>query len=339
MNQDIMRSAERSGGTETFSVAMCTYNGAPWLREQLESIAAQTRLPDEMVVCDDGSCDGTMEMLEAFAATAQFPVRVIQNEARLGSTGNFAKCAALCEGSVIVLSDQDDWWYPSRLQMTEEGFRAHPDASLVFFDADLVDPVMKPLGVGLWKSLRFTGRMQEMLREGRGFELLLRRNLVTGATAAFRADLLPLILPIPEGSVHDEWIALVGAAVSRIVPLPAVVIRYRQHPQQQIGAGRESAAEKYRRALRLGISQYPKDLRRFQTLLARLSHAGVLRQGSQELRRVTRKVEFCSRRLELAQGSRWNAVRFAVAFLAGRYRRYASGWRAAARDIVLILTR
>ena len=93
------------------SIALATYNGAVYLKEQLESIAAQTRTPDELVISDDQSTDDTLRVIEEFAATAGFPVRLSVNEANLGIAKNFEKAISLCRGDLIFLSDQDDVWH------------------------------------------------------------------------------------------------------------------------------------------------------------------------------------------------------------------------------------
>src|SRR5215470_8302349 len=110
------------------SVAMCTYNGARFLAEQLGSLAAQSRLPDELVVCDDGSTDESAEIVKDFARHAPFPVRLEVNEENLGATKNFEKAIGLCRGEVIALSDQDDVWYPKKLELHESVFVADPSA-------------------------------------------------------------------------------------------------------------------------------------------------------------------------------------------------------------------
>jgi glycosyltransferase involved in cell wall biosynthesis len=75
----------------TLSVAMCTYNGAIFLPAQLESIARQERLPDELVIGDDCSTDDSVAVLEAFADRAPFPVRLHVNDHNVGSTKNFGR--------------------------------------------------------------------------------------------------------------------------------------------------------------------------------------------------------------------------------------------------------
>ena len=110
----------------TFSVALCSYNGAKFILEQLDSIAAQTRTPDELVICDDGSCDATIAEVANFASRASFPVRVHVNEAVLGPTKNFERAIALSGGDVIALCDQDDVWHSDKLARFEALLRPRP---------------------------------------------------------------------------------------------------------------------------------------------------------------------------------------------------------------------
>ena len=96
--------------TLTISIAMTTYNGEKYLQEQLDSFLGQNRLPDELVVCDDGSQDRTMAILESFSSRAPFPVRIYRNSAKLGYSKNFEKAGSLCTGDIIAFSDEDDVW-------------------------------------------------------------------------------------------------------------------------------------------------------------------------------------------------------------------------------------
>ncbi|HEX8116810.1 MAG TPA: glycosyltransferase family 2 protein [Pyrinomonadaceae bacterium] len=222
------------------SVALCTYNGERFLQEQLDSIAAQTRLPDELVVSDDRSTDGTRQIVESFAAAAPFRVKLHVNEVNVGSSRNFDNAVRLCEGDVIALCDQDDVWLPEKLGRTEEVFAADADAGLVFGDAEVVGEDLSPTGRRLWDWTFTTAVQREMRRDA--FLTLLRHNVVTGATTAFRARLKPLALPIPAdlNMIHDGWIALVAAAVSRVVPLHEPLIKYRRHGGQQLGVSSAS---------------------------------------------------------------------------------------------------
>jgi glycosyltransferase involved in cell wall biosynthesis len=223
---------------DTFSVAMCTFNGARYLPQQLESIAAQTRPPGELVVCDDRSTDDTPRVLEEFARRAPFPVRVEVNEGNLGSTRNFAKAVGLCRRELIALSDQDDVWAPEKLERVGRVFDARAGVGLVFTDAELVDEELRPLGHRLWERVAFDEAARRLVRTGRALDVLLPGWTATGATMAFRAAFVPLVLDIPDDlpMIHDGWIALVVAAVAEVAYLDEPLIRYRQHPRQQVGA-------------------------------------------------------------------------------------------------------
>src|SRR5690349_5613283 len=134
---------------------MCTYNGAEFLPAQWESILAQSRKPDEIVVCDDGSADETRGLLEKFAAESSIPVTLRFNEKNLGSVKNFEQAIRLCSGDVIALSDQDDVWRNDKLQTIETAFDKSPKVGLVFSDAEIVDQNLKPLGRGMWSEVCF----------------------------------------------------------------------------------------------------------------------------------------------------------------------------------------
>ncbi len=145
---------------QKISVALCTYNGERFLQKQLDSIANQTRLPDEMVVCDDRSTDRTVAMVREFQASASWPVRVFENEHNLGSAANFERAIGLCSGDLIALSDQDDIWYPNRLARSEQELTAHAEAGLVFSDADVIDDQGRKQEKTLWQRLGFAGKRE-----------------------------------------------------------------------------------------------------------------------------------------------------------------------------------
>src|SRR5687768_1581675 len=209
------------------SVAMCTYNGADFISDQLESIIAQSRQPDEIVVCDDGSTDETQALLKQFAATSPVPVSLHFNETNLGSVKNFEKAIDLCSGDVIALSDQDDVWRADKLQLIEEAFRRAPRAGLVFSDAEIVGENLKPLERRMWDELGFDEHKRKLVRSGRALEVLITGWTVTGATMAFRSDFVKLSLPVPDGIaiIHDGWIALTVAAVAEVVMIEQPLIK------------------------------------------------------------------------------------------------------------------
>lgn len=219
------------------SVAMCTFNGALFLAEQLESLLIQTLQPDELIVCDDGSTDQTIEILEKFAKTAPFSVSIFKNSQQpLGSTKNFEKAISLCSGEIIVLSDQDDVWMPNKIFMLKSAI--DDGAGLVFSDATLVNAKLEPMGYSLFDSLNLHKAEKELIKSNRLAQVLLRRNVITGATVAFSKKHLELIMPISKNWVHDAWLGFLIASVDKVHIIHSPLIKYRQHSNNQIGAVR-----------------------------------------------------------------------------------------------------
>jgi len=219
------------------SVALCTYNGAEFLSEQLGSYLAQTRLPDELIVGDDCSSDESAEIIADFARRAPFPVDLKINRQNLGSTKNFAQTISRCSGSIILLSDQDDIWLPEKIEKLTAEFADSPNVGLVFSDAEIVDKNLASLNRKL-SDLTFSPQIRRAVEEKSFFEFLLLRNYVTGATMAFRAEFrdkfLPFPLDIPK-MIHDAWIAFVIVANADFRFVDEVLVKYRQHDGQQLG--------------------------------------------------------------------------------------------------------
>jgi glycosyltransferase involved in cell wall biosynthesis len=139
-------------GRPAISVAMATYNGETYLDEQLDSLAAQTRPPDELVVRDDGSEDGTVDVLHAFARRASFRVEVLAGGPRLGYAQNFMAASRACSGDLVFFADQDDLWRPTKLaRVAQQVRRGQPRA--VFHDVTLVDGDGAPIAPSFYGLL------------------------------------------------------------------------------------------------------------------------------------------------------------------------------------------
>ena len=222
------------------SVALCTYQGAPWLPEFLASLASQRLLPDELVVQDDGSTDGTIELLEAFASTAPFAVSIEVNAERLGSTSNFERALERTTGAFVALADQDDVWYPEKLERLVGVLVEDPILTLTFSDADLLDPTGEPMGQRLWgqRGIRHVLVTQPIVP---GVQFA-QRALTTGCTMVGRRRAVEAALPFPPSlndpvapMRHDRWLSLVAAAVGTVRSMPEPLLGFRVHPDQQTG--------------------------------------------------------------------------------------------------------
>jgi glycosyltransferase involved in cell wall biosynthesis len=329
----------------TISVAMCTYNGARYLPEQLKSFLDQQRLPDEIVVCDDGSSDATMALLREFVSKAPFPVRLHVNPENLGYSRNFTQAVNLCSGDVIALSDQDDVWYSRKLLRLEEILAARPEAGGVFSNGDLIDTASQRLAGDLWGSFAFDRASQQRVDEGDAVGVLLKRNVVTGMAFAFRRRWRETLDHMPPHWPHDFWLALMLAAKGRLLSCPEHLLAYRVHTTQQVGVPirrsekigllRRKGIDGYFAASRArNVLEYTQAAVQFEALLEHaktdpaLAVAPWLPRAAEKARHMRRVVDH----LHAGRLSRW------ISALShwNSYRLYApTGLKALLRDLML----
>lgn len=317
------------------SVALCTYNGEKFLGEQLQSIAAQTVLPTELVVCDDCSTDSTLTLVNEFAESVPFTVRVFQNVKNIGSTkrgitGNFEKAMSLCREGLIAFCDQDDFWEPRKLERLSEVLNNNSHYVGAFSDADLIDRQSVPTGVRLWNTTGFDKVEQQRMLDGDELRVLLGLNKVFGCTLMFRASLMDKLLPIPSHWTHDNWVACVAAVQGRLAFVPEPLIRYRIHPSQFYGAAAPSLRERIRR-WKIPARQYLKEAE--PQLLELYERACENRNPSTEP-----KLSYLEGRLRLLRvraqlpANRMMRLGTMLPELAN-YHRYLNGWRTIVKDI------
>ena len=331
-----MRNQGKNKKKLSLSVAMCTYNGEEFLEEQLDSISGQTCLPDELVVCDDGSTDATLQILADFEKQVAFPVRIYSNEQRLGPTKNFGRAFSLCDCDVIAFSDQDDVWLPSKLETLIRILERHPSAGYVFSDAVVVDQMLRPLGYTLWERIPFTMNERKCYKQGRQLDVLLRHNVVNGSVMAFRSYLRDIALPIPEETGHDAWVALVSSAAGKNgILAEEPLIHYRQHQRQVVGGLKHGFFKHVKIALsRIGQTHREKDIVVFLELSSRLLATGV--SDRKNLRMIQSQVGHVRVRQMMAESSLFERIEVMQGELvAGRYHKYSFGWKSLARDLFM----
>ena len=218
------------------SVALCTYNGEKFLREQLDSILNQTKAVDEIVVCDDGSTDSTLQILEEYYQKNPDIFRIFKNEINLRSVKNFEKAISLCENEIIFLCDQDDFWIENKVETITNFFQKNPTINVVATNGFGIDDAGNLLEVhSLWDIPRF---FQEENIEIDYFKIIaFAGNIATGASMAFRKKFVKDVIPFPviEEFHHDEWIALNAASNQSFEFLQEKLFKYRIHSQQQVG--------------------------------------------------------------------------------------------------------
>jgi glycosyltransferase involved in cell wall biosynthesis len=312
------------------SVAMCTFNGGRYLGEQLESIASQTRLPCELVVCDDHSTDDTTATLKRFQVHAPFPVRLVQNALRIGSTRNFDQAMGMSRGDFIALCDQDDRWMPMKLERLADALSENSFLGGAFSDANLIDGDNRPVEARLFGRHKFT-RLKQQAFVGNPTSTLLKHDVVTGATLMFRATLRRYCSPIPSTWVHDGWLAWMIALHSRLTLIPEPLIEYRIHPGQQLGVGgaQGQGAAGNRETRR---QHYARVARQFEDLLNRVLAEG-WNKNDGLVEKIRAKIAFLKRQSALSQKFGVRTVQ--MVGLLPDYLHYARGLGTVRADLLL----
>jgi glycosyltransferase involved in cell wall biosynthesis len=207
------------------SVAMTTYNGIKYIEEQLDSILKQTLRPAEIIVCDDGSNDGTIETLQRYAAAGAIQLHV--NKVQLGVIENFKKAVSLCAaGNFIALADQDDVWEVDKLRIQAEmltNLNTEARPAIVYSDLKLVDDQLQLISPSFMLNL-------DIRPERETIKSLLFGNFITGCTIMLNPAMRAHFLRIPaQAHMHDAWLAMVAFTLGQSAYIPLQLIKYRQH--------------------------------------------------------------------------------------------------------------
>jgi glycosyltransferase involved in cell wall biosynthesis len=199
------------------SIALCTYNGDAYLKQQLDSIVNQSYPEIELIVVDDCSTDNTLNILKEYSARYSF-IKLFINPQNLGYIRNFEKAMSLCNGDFIALSDQDDIW---DLNKIEKQVKAIGNNLLIYHDSEFVDQNGESL------SLYMSDIMN--LYRGDQPEVFLFFNCISGHSVLMKKELRNELLPFPEAYFHDWWMGYVGTNLGSIDFIEESLVKYRQH--------------------------------------------------------------------------------------------------------------
>lgn len=199
------------------SVAMATYNGEKYLKEQLDSILENLKSNDEIIISDDGSTDKTLEILEQYESEDS-RIKVYKNS-KLGVKKNFEKAIEHSNGKYIFLADQDDVWTIDKVDKVLKAFNEN-DCSLVIHDAIVVNENLKKINDSFFS-----------LRNSRsGILKNIYKNSYIGCCIAFKSTMKKYILPIPNNiEMHDQWIGILNDKYGKSIFLKDKLIKYRRH--------------------------------------------------------------------------------------------------------------
>lgn len=262
-------------------------------------------------------------------------------------TGNFAQALAATTGDIVCLADQDDVWRGDRVAQVTDAFGADPAVRVVASDARLIDAEGAPLGDTLFARLGVTAQecagfvrvgvdAHEALSVAGScatsvLAVLLRRNILTGATMAVRRDLLAVASPFPASWVHDEWLAMMAALTGRLALIEDPLIDYRLHGTNTIGAEQRTLAVKLGR---LCVPRAARNVRLLARALALAERADTVTTDADVLALLHAKVAHEQMRSSLARTRIARVVPVLGALRRGDYERFGLGLQDVLRDLV-----
>ena len=221
----------------TTSVALCTFNGEKYISEQIESILNQTSPIDEIVVCDDGSTDKTIDILNDYQTKYPSVFKIFKNEENLGFIKNFEKAILLCTQDIILLSDQDDVWETNKVEVLKNEFLQNPEKDLIVHNLSFNSSEI-PKKYTFWDYKSFNDK----IRKGSNDEILefvlTDGNLFPGMSIALRERFVNNFLPFltyDKLLLHDSQIIIRGLAKNKVLISDKILGKYRLHEEQNVG--------------------------------------------------------------------------------------------------------
>lgn len=200
------------------SVAMASYNGEKFLRQQIDSILSQLGSEDELIISDDHSTDQTLSIIENYQKKDD-RVKLYFNE-ESGVTSNFENAIKRTQNDIIFLSDQDDVWKPEKVGIVKAYFETNPKINMIMSDITVVD---NKLNTTIESFYEFRGSRHGVLKN-------ILKNSYIGCAMSFRSELKQKVLPIPRNvPMHDMWIGLVADLNKSALLIPEKLIYYRRH--------------------------------------------------------------------------------------------------------------
>ena len=247
----------------TVSVCMSLYNGEQYIEQQLRSILKQTRQPDQVILCDDGSTDHTGEIVERFLAEHKLSGKwcYSRNEVNLGYPACFYHAMSLCSGDIVFLSDQDDIWKKQKIEKMLAVFVMHPDAKvaackfgLIDSDGRLIHSVMTPV------RSRETSAIRPVTPEA-----VFYKCEWPGMVMAYRREWYQTWTQNSYGIPHDFLLCARAAEENGFLQLDEILAWHRRHENNAGGEEHRITRLLNKERKTKEIELYLKNLEQFET--------------------------------------------------------------------------
>jgi len=219
------------------TICMAAYNGTEYLKQQIDSILAQSNQNWQLTIRDDGSDDDTVSIIEDYTRSYLGKIKLAADEgAHLGASLNFARLLEHADTEYIMFSDQDDFWLPNKIQITLNAMKTaeeiYPNMPvLIHTDLKVVDSDLNTIADSMWSYQKLFPDI------GNNLNKIMAQNVVTGCTMMINKKAKTVSIPVPEEAImYDWWLAINVAKYGKIAYLSIPTILYRQHSQNWIGA-------------------------------------------------------------------------------------------------------
>jgi glycosyltransferase involved in cell wall biosynthesis len=306
------------------SVVLCCFNGRAHIGDQIDSVLAQTHMPDELILADDGSSDRTLEVavdrISHASAFRRPRLTVLEHERRLGVTASFSRAIGAASADVVFLADQDDVWRVDKIATQLADLERTPGSMLSVSNARLIGADGSDRRADLFRAIGVSARDIELITGESPSAWLVRRSVFPGMTFALRREVVDFALPIPSLWPHDYWLSLIAASLGSITVSTEHLVDYRQHESNVVGLVPHTMAYRIGRVR----SERTAELyaTRFSGLRDRL--AGIPHAHVSALAAVEGKSRFEARRAALHPNRVRRSLQISAMAVAGSYSRYAS---------------
>jgi glycosyltransferase involved in cell wall biosynthesis len=241
-------------------ILLAAYNGQAYLKEQIDSVLAQSNQDWRLIIRDDGSSDNTVSILEKYKAEHPDKIKLISDsDGNLGASLNFGRLLEQTDAEYIMFSDQDDIWLPNKIELTLNAMKAteqiYPDKPvLVHTDLKVADSDLNIIADSMWTY-------QKLFPEaGNDLNRAMAQNVVTGCTVMINKKARAISIPVPDEAImYDWWLALNVCRHGKIVYVSIPSVLYRQHSKNRVGA---------QKARKINIVHFLKKLCRIKKLLS-----------------------------------------------------------------------
>ena len=321
------------------SIALATYNGAKFLEEQLESYSIQTKIPDEIIICDDGSDDKTIEIIKRYSANnLKINVKIYQNEIKLGHEQNFSRCINLATGEIIFLSDQDDVWTEDKIKSHLEIYEENQNIITIINDLEIVDEKLNGYGRTVVNQMKSTGTYGE---NGKSF--------IIGCATSFRSSVKEIFIPVPNLSFgHDKWIHDFSEILNARKIIYKNLQKYRRHSDNSsswVFDNQRKANWKDMLMPSIGknmVPSYQKEIQIYTIMKERILKIEddkylklQINLGKKEvINKIENKIKAIEKRLKLLESNIINRKIIALSMLVKGEYKFFLGWRSFIKDLI-----